>query len=72
MAHKQALEALDWTLRDLHNNQILFGDTMILLAGNFHQTLLIIPRSTAADEINACLKGINFMEKCEKSQVNNE
>ncbi|EFN61253.1 Uncharacterized ATP-dependent helicase YHR031C, partial [Camponotus floridanus] len=56
MAHKRALEALDRTLRDLRSNQILFGGAMILLAGDFRQTLPVIPRSTAADEINACLK----------------
>ena len=43
-------------IRHLLNNQILFGGAMILLAGDFRQTLPLIPRSTAADEINACLK----------------
>lgn len=60
MAHKRALEALDRTLKDLRNNQYLFGGTMILLAGDFRQTLPVIPRSTAADEINACLKSSNL------------
>ena len=56
MAYKRALEALDRTIRHLRNNQILLGGAMILLAGDFRQTLPVIPRSTAADEINACLK----------------
>uniref|UniRef100_A0A0K8UVS5 ATP-dependent DNA helicase n=1 Tax=Bactrocera latifrons TaxID=174628 RepID=A0A0K8UVS5_BACLA len=47
---------IDRTLRDLRGNQKLFGGAMILLAGDFRQTLPVIPRSTAADEINACLK----------------
>lgn len=60
MAHKRALEALNRTLKDLRNNQNLFGGTMILLAGDFRQILPVIPRSTAADEINACLKSSNL------------
>lgn len=56
MAHKKSLEALDRTMQDLRNNQTLFGGAMILLAGDFRQTLPVIPRSTPADELNACLK----------------
>lgn len=56
MAHKRALEALDRTLKDLRNNNRRFGGAMILLAGDFRQTLPVIPKSTAADELNACLK----------------
>ncbi|XP_017473960.1 PREDICTED: ATP-dependent DNA helicase PIF1-like [Rhagoletis zephyria] len=56
MAHKRALEALNRTLKDLRNDSICFGGAMILLSGHFRQTLPVIPRSTAADEINACLK----------------
>jgi len=33
---------------------------MILLAGDFRQTLPVIPRSTSADELNACLKSSNL------------
>ena len=29
---------------------------LILLSGDFRRTLAVIPRSTAADELNACLK----------------
>ena len=56
MAHKRALEALDRTLKDLRNDSRHFGGAMILLSGDFRQTLPVIPRSTAADEINASLK----------------
>ncbi|XP_074109278.1 ATP-dependent DNA helicase PIF1-like [Cotesia typhae] len=62
MAHKRALEALDRTLKDLRSNQSLLGGTIILLAGDFRQTLPVIPRSTAADEINACLKSSNLLK----------
>ena len=56
MAHKKALEALHHTLQDLRANNELMGGSTVVLAGDFRQTLPIIPRSTPADELNACLK----------------
>jgi len=55
MAHKKSLVALHHTLQDLRGNDLMGGSTVVL-AGNFRQTLPIIPRSTPADELNACLK----------------
>ncbi|XP_026471532.1 uncharacterized protein LOC113375801 [Ctenocephalides felis] len=56
MAHKHSLEALDRSLKDIKNNNCLFGGCLLLLSGDFRQTLPIIPRATSADEINACIK----------------
>lgn len=56
MAHKKSLEALDRTLQDFRSNRQLFGGALILLAGEFRQTLPVIPGATPADELNACLK----------------
>ena len=56
MTHKKGLEALDRTLKDLRNNSRPFGGALILLSGDFRQTLPIISRGTPADELNACLK----------------
>lgn len=56
MAHKKSLEALDRSMQDLRNNRNRFGGAMILLAGDFRQILPVVPRSTPADELNACLK----------------
>ena len=53
MGHKRALEAFERKLGDLRSNQILFAGAMFLLAGDFRQTLPVIPRGTAADGINA-------------------
>lgn len=58
--HKRSLEALNRTLKDIRDNRNLFGGALILLSCDFRQTLPIIPRSTAADEINACLKSSNL------------
>lgn len=56
MAHKHSLEALDRMMKDLNNNTRLFGGAVLLLSGDFRQTLPVIPRATYADEINACIK----------------
>ena len=60
MANKKSLEALEQSLRDLQGNSKPFGRTLILLAGDFRQTLPIIPRSTPADEMNAYLKNFSL------------
>ncbi|GBP09385.1 ATP-dependent DNA helicase pif1 [Eumeta japonica] len=60
MAHKKSLEALDRTLKDLRSNHNRFGGAMILLLGDFRQTLPVIPRSTPADELNPCLTSSNL------------
>ncbi|CAB3231443.1 unnamed protein product [Arctia plantaginis] len=68
MAHKRALEALNRTLKYLRNDSRCFGGAMILLSGDFRQTLTVILRSTAAaDEINACLKSL-----CEETAADNK
>ncbi|GBP97985.1 hypothetical protein EVAR_69295_1 [Eumeta japonica] len=69
MAHKHALEALDRTLKDQRKDSRCFGRAMTLLSGDFRQTLLVIPRSTAADEINACLKSSNLWHNEKKFQL---
>ena len=56
MAHKHSLEALDRSLKDIKDNTRLFGGALLLLSGDFRQTLPVIPRATYADEVNACLK----------------
>jgi ATP-dependent DNA helicase PIF1 len=55
-AHKKALEAIDITLKDLRGNNNLILGALILLCGDFHQTLPVIPKSTHAYGIHAYLK----------------
>ena len=56
MSHRGALDAVDRTLRDLKNTDTLMGGVTVVLAGDFRQTLPVIPRGTKADELKACLK----------------
>ncbi|GFW42045.1 ATP-dependent DNA helicase [Trichonephila clavipes] len=66
MSHKRAIELLDRCLQDIQNNRKLMGGAVVLLAGGFRQTLPVIERGTAADEINACLKASYLWTKVEK------
>ena len=56
MAHKHSLDALHRSLKDIKDNTRFFGGALLLLSGDFGQTLPVIPREIHADEINACLK----------------
>ncbi|XP_044590563.1 ATP-dependent DNA helicase pif1-like [Cotesia glomerata] len=56
MAHKKAIEALNRTLQDIRGCNQLMGGVVVLLAGDFRQTLPVAPRGTRADEIQACIK----------------
>ncbi|XP_073835848.1 uncharacterized protein, partial [Musca autumnalis] len=69
MSHKRALEALNRTMKDLRDDTRRFGGALILLSGDFRQTLPVIPRSTAADEINACLKSSSLWPHFQKLEL---
>lgn len=69
MAHKKPLEALNRTLQDLRGNDQPFGGALILLSGDFRQTLPVIARSTPADGINACLKSSTLWRHVHKLRL---
>ena len=56
MAHKGGIEALDRTLKDIRSSEHSMGGMTVLLAGDFRQTLPVVPRGTRADEVKASLK----------------
>ncbi|XP_046812126.1 ATP-dependent DNA helicase pif1-like [Lucilia cuprina] len=56
MMHKNGFDALNRSLQDIRSNDCLMGGLTILLAGDFRQTLPVVPRGTRADEVKACLK----------------
>lgn len=56
MAHKGGFEALNKTLQDLRGCSSLMGGVTVLMAGDFRQTLPVVPRGTRADEVKACIK----------------
>ncbi|KAM4034540.1 ATP-dependent DNA helicase PIF1-like [Anomaloglossus baeobatrachus] len=70
MSHKKALEAVDRLLQDLRSNKYIMGGVVVVLAGDFRQTLPVIPRSTPADKLNACLKASYLWKKVKKMSLN--
>ncbi|KAL4084699.1 hypothetical protein QTP88_027623 [Uroleucon formosanum] len=46
MSHKKGFEALNNSLKDLRNSNLLMGGVTVLLARDFRQTLPIVPRGT--------------------------
>ncbi|KAG5533516.1 hypothetical protein RHGRI_027634 [Rhododendron griersonianum] len=55
MAKKESIEALDSLLRDLTENDTLFGGKVVVLGGDFRQVLPVIPKGTKIECINASL-----------------
>lgn len=56
MMNRKGYEALDRSLRDVCCKDVLFGGITVLLAGDFCQTLPVIPKGTPADEIKVLFK----------------
>ncbi|XP_022240639.1 uncharacterized protein LOC111085601 [Limulus polyphemus] len=61
MAHKNAFEALDRTLRDIREKYVLFGGVTLFTSGDFRQTLPVIVRVTD-DAVNHPTEFLNSLE----------
>jgi ATP-dependent DNA helicase PIF1 len=56
MAHRHLPEALDSGLRDISENNDFFGGKVVVLSGDFRQTLPIVRHGSRAQIVKACLK----------------
>lgn len=61
-SHKRAIKILDRIMENIMSNQMIMGEMVVLLTGNFRQTLPVITCGTL-DEINACLKELIKLNK---------
>jgi hypothetical protein len=52
---QHAVEALDRTLRDLLNNQRPFGGITVVLGGDFHQILPVVPKGSREEIVGAAI-----------------
>jgi ATP-dependent DNA helicase PIF1 len=55
MQHKHAIEAVDHTLRDVLEKNILFGGITVLFRGDFRQTLPVITKGSREQIVQASL-----------------
>ncbi|XP_014772274.1 uncharacterized protein LOC106870644 [Octopus bimaculoides] len=58
MTHKKAFDAVDRKLRDIRNCNSMMGNVTVLLSRDFRQALLVVPRGTKVDELNASIKSV--------------
>lgn len=56
MQHKHGVEAVDRSLQHVRQSELVFGGLSVVFAGDFRQTLPIVPRGGMYDQRNACLK----------------
>ena len=56
MAPRYALEIMDRTLRDVMNNDLLFGGKIVILGGDFRQLLPVLPRGIRSEIVNLSIK----------------
>jgi hypothetical protein len=56
MGHRHLLEGLDRLLQDLMKNQCPFGGKVVILSGDFHQILPVVPHGSRSQITNACFK----------------
>ena len=54
--HRRGYEVVDRMLQDFKDTESLFGNIPVLLAGDFRQTLPVVQRGSAPDQLAACLK----------------
>ena len=55
MLHRYQLEAMDRTLRDVLGDERPFGGKVLVLTGDFRQTLTVVPRATRAGVVDCCI-----------------
>lgn len=56
MQHKYCVEAVDRSLKHIRGSSRPFGGLSVIFAGDFRQTLPIVPGGTMYDQKKACLK----------------
>nr|XP_033511796.1 ATP-dependent DNA helicase pfh1-like [Nicotiana tomentosiformis] len=69
MANKRMLEVFDLLLKDLMNTKVLFGGKVVVLGGDFRQTLPVVRNGNKEDFINESLLYSRIWNELEKLQL---
>ena len=56
MLPKHGLRCIDTLLRDIMKTNVPFGGKVLVISGNFRQTLPVIQRGTWTDILDTCIK----------------
>ena len=56
MGHRHIYEAIDRTLRDIRENDSMFGQLTVVFAGDWRQIVPVVHHGSRADIVDACLK----------------
>ncbi|KAI8530169.1 hypothetical protein RHMOL_Rhmol11G0034700 [Rhododendron molle] len=62
MQHKYCVEAVDRTLRDIHDNPKPFGGISIVLGVDFRQILPVVPKGVREEIVYASLRRSNLWD----------
>lgn len=66
MINRFQLEALDRTFKDFTNVETIFGNKIVVFAGDFRQTLPVIKHSNKSKILNHCIKNSYILDNCKE------
>ena len=69
MGHRHIFEAVDRTMRDIRENDALFGGLTVLFAGDWRQILPVIRHAGRPQIVEACLKHSPIWDAVEKLEL---
>ncbi|XP_028798904.1 uncharacterized protein LOC114754293 [Neltuma alba] len=64
MVQRYCIEVFNRTLRDIIHCNFPFGGKCVLMGGDFHQILPVIPKGSRADIVNACISSSYLWDCC--------
>jgi len=60
MTHRYTIEAAELSLRDLCNQNQIFGGKIVIFGGDFRQILLVVTKGTGADIVASSVSRAAF------------